>query len=447
MSLVLPDYVKEALQLIKSQGGEAYVVGGCVRDSLLGFNPSDWDITTDRLPSEIKAIFANYKIINNNGEKHGTVTVRLANHDIEITTYRQDASYLDGRHPSQVNFTRSLAADLARRDFTINALAYNEEEGLVDLYGGQADLAKQLIKTVGDPYKRFSEDYLRILRGVRFASKLGFKMEEKTFIASQKLAAKITEHVSGERIRTELEGILLGPNVLKSLLRYHTIICAIIPELKACYRFKQNNPYHVHDVYTHIAYVVSYTKPDFTLRLSALLHDIGKPQTYTYEYKQNRIWGHFYNHPQVSYTLAQGVCERLKLSNKEKEEVLYLVLNHDIPLEANKILIKQVLQKVPGQNFALFYKLLDLKLADRQDHINIPPLDIIGIKDIVDEIKQNKEALKVSDLALKGTDLIELGYTGKQIGSVLASLLEAVVEEKVNNDRTSLLNYLGGEKA
>ncbi len=437
----IPQYIKEILNIINKYG-KAYVVGGCVRDSLLGLKPNDWDITTDRLPSEIKEIFKNYKIINNNGEKHGTITIMYQDKQVEITTFREDDRYLDGRHPSSVSFTRTLESDLARRDFTINALAYNPEVGLVDLYDGQSDLKKGIIRTVREAEKRFGEDYLRILRGVRFVSKLGFKMEEETKSASFKLADNILKYISGERIREELKGILLGKNVLNALLDYHEIIFSIIPELKPCYNFNQNNPYHIHDVYTHICYVTSYTKPDFTCRLAALLHDIGKPNCYTEEIKEGRLWGHFYGHPQESYNIAKVICDRLKLSNYEKERVLYLILEHDTPIEVNTRLLRRLIMRTPNEDKDLLYDLLDLKQADLKDHINLKPLDIVNINSKIEEIYQNKLALKITDLAINGSDLINLGYKGKEIGLALKMLLEAVVDEKVLNNRNDLLEYL-----
>lgn len=441
MVIKVPIYVKEILNIINKYG-EAYVVGGCVRDSLLGLTPNDWDITTDRTPQEIKEIFKDYKIFNKNGEKHGTVTILYKDKQIEITTYREDKNYLDGRHPSEVSFTRTLKSDLARRDFTINALAYNEIEGLVDLYGGVCDLKNGLIKTVGDPYKRFSEDYLRILRGVRFASKLGFKMEKETFIASNNLANKILNYISGERIREELKGILLGNNVLDALIRFHNIIFAIIPELKICYKFNQNNPYHIHDVYTHLCYVTSYTKKDFTTRLAALLHDIGKPNTYTYEYRQGRIWGHFYGHPEMSYQISKPILERLKLSTQEETEILFLIKEHDSEINPNKRVIKRLIMRTPNEDKLLLYKLLDLKTADRLDHINIPNLDIVKINDIINTIYLNKEALKITDLDINGNDLIKLGYRGKEIGDMLSSLLELVIDDKLENKHDVLIKYI-----
>lgn len=441
MVIKIPIYVKEILNIINKYG-EGYIVGGCVRDSLLGLTPNDWDITTDRMPEEIKEIFKDYKIFNKNGEKHGTVTILYKGKQIEITTYREDKNYLDGRHPSEVSFTRTLKDDLARRDFTINALAYNEITGLVDLYGGVCDLKNGLIKTVGDPYKRFSEDYLRILRGVRFASKLGFKMEKETFVASNNLANKILNYISGERIREELKGILLGNNVLDALIRFHNIIFSIIPELKICYKFNQNNPYHIHDVYTHLCYVTSYTKKDFTTRLAALLHDIGKPNTYTYEYKQGRIWGHFYGHPEMSYQIAKPILDRLKLSTLEKEEVMFLIKEHDSEINPNKRVIKRLIMRTPNEDKLLIYKLLDLKTADRLDHINIPNLDIIKINEMINTIYLNKEALKITDLDINGNDLIKLGYRGKKIGDMLSCLLELVIDDKLENKHDVLIKYI-----
>lgn len=441
MGIVIPSYIEEVLDIINKYG-EAFIVGGCVRDMLLGLTPHDFDITTDRTPSEIKEIFKDYKIINNNGEKHGTITIFYKHHQIEITTYRVDKDYLDGRHPSEVSFTRNLANDLARRDFTINALAYNKEKGLVDLYGGVRDLESKIIRTVNNPYNRFEEDYLRILRGLRFVSKLNFKMDEETKMASVRLAPKILTYISGERIREELKGILLGKNVLNTLLGYHEVIFSVIPELRPCFNFKQNNPYHDHDVYTHISYVVSYAKKDFTTRLAALLHDIAKPKTYTEEYKNNRIWGHFYGHAEEGVPLARNICNRLKLSNKEKEEVLYLVKEHDTYFEVNKRQVKRLIRRTPDYSYELILKLLDLQDADNKDHINACPTNRDDIIKILKEIKENEEALQIKDLAINGRDLIALGYEGKEIGLLLNEVLNLVLNDKLENKKEDILNYL-----
>lgn len=441
MVINLPAYIKEILNIL-NQKGEAFVVGGCVRDYLLGLTPHDWDITTDRLPEEVKEIFKDYKIINNNGEKHGTVTIIYKNKQVEITTYRIDKDYLDGRHPSTVSFSRSLSNDLARRDFTINALAYNEEKGLVDLYGGLNDLKNGLIKTVRTAEQRFLEDYLRILRGVRFVSKLGFKMETKTYEASVKLAPNILKYISGERVREELKGLLLGKNVLNTLLNYQEIIFAVIPELRPCYKFKQNNPHHKHDVYTHICYVTSYTKPYFTLRLSALLHDIAKPMCYTEEIKGSGVIGHFYGHAEKGVNIVSNICDRLKLSNIEKEEVLYLVKEHDSVILPNKKVLKRLLIRTPSNNIDLIYKLLDLKKADNKDHLMINELNEKEIIKVLDSIIKEKDAIKVTDLAIKGKDLIELGFKGKDIGLMLNKLLDLVIEEKLNNNKEELITYV-----
>ncbi len=441
MVIKIPQYIKEILAILNSYG-EAYVVGGCVRDSLLNLTPNDWDITTDRTPEEIKEIFKDYKIINKNGEKHGTITIFFKRRQIEITTYREDKNYLDGRHPSEVTFTRTLKNDLARRDFTINAMAYNEKIGLVDLFGGITDLKNKLIKTVGDPYKRFSEDYLRIIRGLRFVSKLGFNMEEYTLKASLDLAPKILKYISGERIREELKGILLGYNVFNTLINYKDIIANFIPELKPCFGFNQNNPYHAHDVYCHICYVVSYTKPDFISRLAALLHDIGKPQAYSEEIKDGKIRGHFYNHADISLSISRIIANRLKLSNEEKSKLYYLVKEHDSLIEPNKRLIKRLIIRTPNESKELLFQLLDLKQADQNDHLNVKPLRIKEIVEIINEIYEDNEALKISDLKINGNDLMKLGYQGKEIGQNLKELFNAVLNEEVANDYDELVNYL-----
>ncbi len=445
MVIKIPEYIEDILNII-NQYGEAYVVGGCIRDSLLGYTPHDWDITTDRLPEEIKEIFKDYKIIDNNGIKHGTVTILYKRKLVEITTYRVETNYSDGRHPDDVAFTRNLANDLARRDFTINALAYNNKSGLIDLYGGIEDLNNKIIRTVGNPEDRFKEDYLRILRGVRFVSKLNFNMEKSTFDASLKLSPNILKYISGERIREELKGILLGPNVLNTLLEYHDIIFSIIPELKECYKFEQNNIHHMHDVYTHICYVVSYTKPIFETRLAALLHDIGKPKAYTEEIRDGKIIGHFYDHQIISTDMGRVICNRVKLSNEEKRKVLYLVLEHDSPIGDSKRQLKSLIMRTPEESKELVYMLIDLKMADNKDHSIKRDIDFEEIKKEIEQIFIAQEALKITDLKINGLDLINSGYSGSEIGNKLKEVLNLVVDGELKNDRDILLAYINKRK-
>ncbi len=436
----IPKNIALALKMLNEKG-EAYIVGGCVRDALLNLKPTDYDITTSLTPDKIKEVFKDYRIINNNGEKHGTVNVIINKEKIEITTYRYEGEYLDGRHPSFVGFTDDLALDLKRRDFTINAMAYNDSKGLIDYYGGKEDLKNGIIRTVGTPSLRFGEDYLRILRGLRFMGRFNFKIEKETKDAMLNLAYGLKK-ISSERIVNELKEILVSKNILEILLEYRPIFTTIFPELIDTINFDQKSKWHSHDVYTHICYVTSYTKPDFITRLAALLHDIGKPHSYQEEVIDKNVIRHFKGHAKVSYQASIEILKRLKVSNEIKNQVLFLVLYHDIEIMPNKKSIKNILLKMPNLNLELFYKLIDLKKADSLDHTIKTNLDYELILNIAKEIILSGEIITLKELAIDGNDLKILGYHGSDIGKILNYLLKEVIEGRLKNQKEILLKSL-----
>ena len=440
--LHLPQQVHTALSLLTAAGFEAYLVGGCVRDALLGRTPQDYDIATNALPDEVAAVFCDHRVIET-GLKHGKVTVLLDDLPIEITTYRVDLGYSDGRHPDRVAFTPNLRDDLARRDFTVNAMAYHPERGLVDCFGGQADLAAGLLRCVGEPETRFSEDALRILRLLRFAVKLGFSVEERTAAAALALRDTLRK-VSAERIQKELTSLLLGAHAGEILVQYADIFGVFLPELLVCRNFLQHNPHHRYDVLTHLAKAVDASPNDPVLRLAALLHDIGKPDCFTMD--ENGV-GHFYAHADRSAALAEQILTRLRYDNETKRQVVVLVAAHDRLIEPNERSVKRALNRLKP---ALFFKLLALKRADciGQGLTHPERLESYDrIEMIAKRLLSEEACFSLRDLAVSGDDLLRAGVPqGKQVGQTLRMLLDAVIDGSVANEKTVLLTYLNQNK-
>ena len=441
----LPYKVKEILKKLISAGYEAYVVGGSVRDQILGLEVSDYDITTNALPESIMEVFKDYKIIET-GLKHGTITLIYEDESFEITTYRVDGEYEDGRHPKEVKFTDSLKEDLRRRDFTINALAANIDGDILDYFDGLNDLENKLIKCVGNPEDRFTEDGLRILRALRFSSKLGFDIDENTKEAMFKYK-NLLNKISKERIQKEFNGILLSKYnlFLSSLIyKYSEILEVFIPELKTL-NMNQNNKYHKNNnLYHHTLAVLENTRSNLYLRLAALFHDIGKPESYSESKDENGvIQGHFYNHPVRSYRITLDIMKRLKYSNLDIESVCWLVENHDYTFTEKPSSMKKLLNKAPYQE--LVDLLIDLRDADRKDHIysekdKIIPIETI--RKIKEDILNYEEPFSLKQLAVNGYDMLEAGFQGVRIGEALNYLLNAVLEEKVKNTKEDLITYL-----
>lgn len=436
----IPNDVKVILNKLNKSGYEAYVVGGCVRDSLIGKKPKDWDICTNAKPDETMEVFKGFHIIPT-GLQHGTITVMLNGEGYEITTYRVDGDYSDGRHPDSVSFTSSLAEDLARRDFTFNAMAYSEDEGIVDLYGGVEDLKYKRLKCVGNPTERFNEDALRIMRAIRFSSVLGTKIEENTHNAMVELYKNL-DKIAKERINVEFSKMLCGKIPMFMLSEYHFIFSYIIPEIKPMIGFKQNNPYHWLDVWNHSLHVLFEVKEkDLPLRLAALFHDIGKPNCYVED--ENGV-GHFYGHADKSVEITEKVLKRLKYSNDIIEEVLTLIKYHDVQIGLSNKFIRRMLNKMPKETFE---KLLVLKKADILGQANIDRekrlAEVVKIKQMLDDFKMEDECFSLKQLKINGNDLIKMGFKpGKEMGQILNKLFEMVVEEEIENDYEVLKNYV-----
>ncbi|MBR1705112.1 MAG: HD domain-containing protein [Clostridia bacterium] len=441
-NLSLPGPVETALSLLEAGGYEAYVVGGCTRDSLLGTVPDEWDITTSALPEQTLEVFRDYRTIET-GLQHGTVTVRIDKTNLEITTYRVDGKYEDSRHPDAVTFTRSLSEDLARRDFTMNAIAYSPTRGWKDLYGGAEDIEDHLIRCVGDPETRFTEDALRVLRALRFSSVLGFEIEGKTANAIHALKHRIN-FVAYERIAVELLKLLCGKNVYRVLQDYRDVFAVILPEMEPCFDFEQHNPWHIYDVYTHIAKSVEAVRPEPELRLAMLLHDIGKPETF---FLDEKGIGHFYGHPAVSARMADSIALRLRLSNAMKKEVTTLVEFHDSPLEPDRKMLRRRLNKFGKTTL---WNLLEVNRADlsaQNPEKAGPQLDKLRtIEETLELLLRENPAFKVADLEVDGEDLIALGmHPGPEVGKLLKEILEKVMAEELPNDRFRLLDYIAGK--
>ena len=431
----IPTQVKTVLDKLEQAGHEAFMIGGCIRDSIMGIEPKDYDVTTSARPDETKAVFQGYPVIET-GMKHGTVTVVVDEMPVEITTYRVDGNYVDNRHPQKVCFTTSLREDAARRDFTINAIAYNPGVGIVDYFGGLEDIEAGVIRCVGEPAKRFEEDALRIMRALRFSSVNGFKIEEKTAEAAVDCRGLLRK-ISVERIREELVKLLCGKDAQRILLEYTEILGVVLPELLEMRGFQQQNPHHIYDVLKHTAVAVSNVPPEAGLRLGALLHDIGKPRCFTVDEEGT---GHFYGHGKISGEMARDVLNRLKFDNATKDRVITLVVAHDAVIEDTEKSVKRALNRLSP---AMFFELIALKRADnmaqnpkysyRQSYYD-------RLESIAKEIIEKEECFSLKDLAVRGGDLLEMGIPrGKKIGQVLEKLLEAVIAGEVANEKEELL--------
>lgn len=428
----IPKQANSIILGLRQEGHDAYVVGGCVRDSLFGKEPHDWDISTSATPDEVKLYLFRHGIRSiDTGLKHGTVTAYISQlEQYEITTFRSDGVYSDGRHPDCVEFVGSVIQDLSRRDFTINAMAYNTA-GMVDPFHGQADLERGVINCVGNPDERFSEDALRILRALRFSSVYRFRIGEETARSIHQNRNKLLM-VSAERIQMELCKLLFGKGVLDVLLEYSDVFSAIIPELAPCIGFQQNNPYHQYTVYDHIAHAVAnYIGNDISVKIALLLHDIGKPGCYTEDEKG----GHFYGHGVPSRDMAECVMNRLKFDNKTKAEVLDLVLYHDTVIEPTPKVVKRWMNRIGKDRFA---QLLDVRMADIRAHAEGTQESRIercmALRSIMSDVLDEEQCFSLKDLAIHGKDILSLGVPqGKVIGDTLQHILNKVISGELDN--------------
>ena len=438
MTITLPQDVKFILNTLQNAGYEAYAVGGCVRDSILGRVPDDWDITTSAKPLEVKELFPKSF---DTGIQHGTITVLVNHVGYEVTTYRIDGEYEDGRHPKQVQFTPNLVEDLKRRDFTINAMAYNDEEGLVDCFEGLKDIENKVIRCVGDPYERFNEDALRIMRAVRFAAQLGYDIDVTTKQAVRDLAPNLSK-ISVERINVELTKLLVSkhPEMMRDL--YELGITAIVlPEFDLTMETGQNNPHHCYNVGEHTIHALMNVREDKVLRLAALLHDFGKPQCKTTG-ESGR--DHFYGHPAVSEEFAKAILRRLRYDNDTIAKVTRLVLYHDYRMGDGRKGTRKAMSKV-GED--LFDMLLELQHADilaQSDYGREEKLENLSrVRKDVEAIRAQSECVSLKTLAVTGNDLISAGMKpGKEIGETLTRLLEVVLENPERNTKEELLELV-----
>lgn len=443
----LPEDVKKIFNIFDREWTPIYLVGGCVRDMLLGATPKDYDFTVETTPENIENILRLYHIpFNAMSAKYGTIVARIGNEEYEITSTRKEADYVDNRHPEEVIFGVSIEEDLKRRDFTINAMAMDSKGNIIDSFDGNKcfDMENHLIKTVGNPETRFKEYPLRIMRALRFSITKGFQLDAATQKAMVD-CKDMLNNISKERITTELRKILtagvdIQPYFANSDMM--KIIKVIIPELGPCMHFEQHNKYHHQDVYNHILSVVDNCKTDkFEVKLAALLHDIGKPQTYVTDAEG---WGHFYGHAKVSRDIAETVIdERLSLTAREKDLVLALVEHHDMEVHVTEKCARRMLNKFDRDFLSDF---CILRQADRDDHVNLDPnRPLVNLNEFMaavdEEIKKNT-AVKVSDLAVRGNDLMDTFHiSGPTVGQTLKALLDAVMDEKVTNDKDALLTF------
>lgn len=436
MEIKIPPQAEFVINRLKASGYEAYIVGGCVRDSILGLKPNDWDVTTSALPQEMKSSLAGCKQIET-GLKHGTITAIVDNMQIEITTFRIDGEYSDNRHPDEVHFTRKLSDDLARRDFTINALAYDHEAGIIDYFSGIDDLKNRTIRCVGEPNLRFHEDGLRILRAIRFSSTLGFSVEGKTHDSILQ-NANLLQNIAKERIQTEWNKLLCGKGAVDVLRKYQAVICEFIPEIAAMNGFEQKNCHHIYNVWEHTLKAVDSVDANPILRLTMLMHDIGKPFCFTIGEDGT---GHFYGHDSISAKMAEIILKRLKYDNNTINQVITLVQYHHTALTPDKKLLLRWLARLGEQNLRL---LLKVKAADilaqnpkYSDRLN----DLKKIETALNNIIDEKLCFSLKDLQIKGKDLILLGIPeGQKIGIILSSLLEDVMTNKCENEHSVLIN-------
>lgn len=441
MQIQLPEKVEYIINTLEEAGYEAYAVGGCVRDSLLNREPDDWDITTSARPQQVKAVFP--RTIDT-GIQHGTVTVMMGKEGFEVTTYRIDGEYEDSRHPKEVIFTANLVEDLKRRDFTINAFAYNHRSGIVDAFDGMSDLENGIIRCVGDAKERFTEDALRMMRAVRFSAQLGYDIEEKTKEAIIELAPNL-KNISAERIQVELVKLLQSPHPDYLRVAYELgMTKVILPEFDKAMETPQNNPHHMYNVGEHLLHTLLHVRTDRSLRIAALLHDIAKPDTE--EIDEDGI-SHFHGHAEAGEEKAGTILRRLKFDNDTINKVKKYVKYHDYKIEATPRAVRRALNKI-GKDY--FVEVLELKQADmlaqsmyqREEKEE----NLTQVRSLYEEILRKEECVSLKDLAITGKDLMELGVPqGKQLGAILQKLLEDVLEKPEHNTREYLSELVRNE--
>lgn len=445
MNIKIPPEIEYVISKLQASGHRAYLVGGSIRDFLMGNIPNDYDVASLARPEEVMKIFGksggnnksdSAKVIDT-GSKHGTVTVIYGGVHVEVTTFRKESIYSDGRHPDKVIFSDDIKDDLARRDFTVNAMAYNENDGLIDPFGGEADIKRRVIRTVGSPMERFQEDSLRMLRALRFASTYGFKIDEETKDVIFSKKEDIDLRVSKERIQKELEGLLIGDHVEDVLREYAEVIGVVIPEILPMIGFDQHTPYHIYDVWEHSIRVASGMPRDAVSRFAGLFHDIGKPDSFLMG--EDGV-GHFFGHSEVSYEMTDKIMRRLKFDNATRNDVGILVRWHDLRPASTEKSVRKALIKVTPR---LFDKWIALKRADNSAHAphlierikSTDEIDVIGHR-LIDA----EGALSLKTLDITGRDIMSLGIDqGPKIGEIMRSLLNEVLEERIENKKEDLI--------
>lgn len=435
----LPEKVKRIIGIIEGAGYEAYAVGGCVRDCVMGRIPDDWDITTSADPQQVKRLFQRTV---DTGIRHGTVTVLMDKEGFEVTTYRLDGEYEDSRHPKNVVFTSSLEEDLKRRDFTMNAMAYNDRTGIVDIFGGMEDIKTGVIRCVGNPWERFAEDALRMMRAVRFSAQLGYEIEQETARAIGEMAGNLV-NISAERIQTELVKLLVSqhPDYLRSCMETG-ILQVILPELQRCMETPQNNPHHCYTVGEHILHSLLHVENERVLRLTMLLHDIGKPEAKTTDEDGT---DHFHGHAVIGEQMARVILKRLKLDNDTIYKTCRLVLYHDYNVEPAPECVRRAVHKIGEDIFPYLFAVKRADILAQSDYRREEKLKRLEeTEKIYNEIQAAGECVSLRTLAVTGKDLINIGMKpGRELGEVLNRLLEIVLECPEKNNKRELLKLAG----
>jgi tRNA nucleotidyltransferase (CCA-adding enzyme) len=441
MNFPIPQEVGEILNRFAENGYEAYAVGGCVRDVILGRVPNDWDVTTSAHPEETIRLFADRRVLKT-GLKHGTVTILSGNFPVEVTTFRVDGAYSDGRHPDSVSFTGKLEEDLARRDFTVNAMAYRPQTGLVDCFGGREDLNQKVIRCVGDPDKRYMEDGLRILRALRFASTLGFSLEKNTAESAVR-NRRLIDKIAAERVRVEFVKLLCGRSAADNLRKCREVIAQFIPEIRPTFDFDQKNPHHRYDVWEHTLHSIEAVEAEPVLRLTMFLHDLGKPMCFT---QGNDGVGHFYGHPVKSAELAKRILKRLRFDKKTENTILTLVKHHDLPLLPEERSLRKRMNALGEQNLRLLLKVEEADAKGKGTDKNSYLDSLKKVPHVLQRMMEQRQCFQLRDLAVNGEDLMKVGIPeGTEIGETLKYLLNAVLDGKCANTKQELLMLLQEE--